>query len=116
MDERRAGERHRIWAPVEIVSPGGEPAIAVTYDASERGLLLLTRADVAVGAELVLTITVPDHEVHRARGRVVRVGRNDDDPEGLWPHRIAVCLDAPIPDFTAEIEPLSREHPLGEPK
>ncbi len=78
--------------------------------------MLLTRADVAVGVELVLTITVPDHEVHRARGRVVRVGRNDDDPEGLWPHRIAVSLDAPIPDFEAEVAPLSREHPLADRK
>jgi PilZ domain len=116
MDERRVGERHRIWAPVEIVSPGAEPAIAVTYDASDRGLLLLTRADVAIGAELVLTICLPDREAHRTRGRVVRVGRNDDDPEGLWPLRLAVCLDTPIPDFDAEIEPLSREHPLSQPK
>jgi hypothetical protein len=116
MDERRAGERHRIWAPVEIMSPGAEPAIAVTYDASDRGLLLLTRSDLTVGAEIALAISIPDREVHQARGRVVRIGRNDDDPDGLWPQRVAICLDAAIPDFEEELAPLSREHPLGDLK
>lgn len=111
--DQRQRERARVWLPIRLRSESGE-ALAVTYDASDKGVLMLTATPLPVGARVTLTFEVPGEHPKEwtAAGQVVRVAPNDDDPEGLWRHRIAVALDEPVEAFRAELEALARAHPL----
>jgi hypothetical protein len=111
-DERRERERPRVWLPVRVIVDDRE-LYAVTYDASDRGMLLLTAAPLDVGARVSLRVELPGDppKEHTAAGRVLRTGKNDRDPEGLWPHRAAIALDAPIPGLQEELERLARVYP-----
>jgi hypothetical protein len=46
---------------------------------------------------------------------VVRAGPNEQDPNGLWPHRLAVAFDQAVEGLGNEIEALARVHPLVAP-
>ncbi len=121
--EHRERERSRVWLPIRIRTEAGE-AVAVTYDASDKGVLLLAAVALEVGAELTLTFEVPGHagghpqapgdrpHERTARGRVVRAGPNHEDPHGHWPYRIAVALDEVVEALGPEIAALARAHPL----
>jgi hypothetical protein len=43
---------------------------------------------------------------------VVRVGPNVDDPDGLWPFRVAVALDEALEALEVELEGLARSNPV----
>lgn len=111
--EQRQRERSRVWLPIRLRSESGD-ALAVTYDASDQGVLMLTATALAVGARVTLTFEVPGDPPRErtATGQVVRAAPNNDDPEGLWRHRIAVALDEPVEAFRVELEALARAHPL----
>ena len=113
--EQRERERARVWLPVRLQSDGGE-ALAVTYDASAKGVLMLARVALPVGARVTLIFQVPgtgaETRERAASGRVVRAGPNHEDPEGLWPYRVAVQLDEAAEDLAAELDALARAHPL----
>lgn len=111
--EQRERERSRVWLPIRLRTDAGE-ALAVTYDASDRGVLMLSAEALEVGARVTLTFEVPgDPPTERtASGRVVRAGSNHEDPNGLWPHRIAVALDEAVEGLGADLEALARAHPL----
>ncbi len=115
--EQRERERARVWLPVRLRSEGGE-AFAVTYDASAKGVLMLGRVALPVGARVTLIFEVPAGQSllpkeRAASGRVVRAGPNHEDPEGLWPYRVAVQLDEAAEDLAAELAALARAHPLA---
>src|SRR5690606_13663333 len=89
--ERRSGHRYRLWLPV--YTDGLSGGVAITHDASATGMLLLSRSKPAVGAVLPLRFCLPpprgkDYEVSAT---VIRVRDNADDPQGLWPHQLAVA-------------------------
>ncbi len=120
MVEQRQRERARVWLPIRV-QWGGTPttaageSLAVTYDASDKGVLMLAARAIPVGTRVSLTFDLPE-DPPRARtgeGRVVRAGPNEDDPHGLWPFRIAVALDAPLEAFALELEALARSYPVG---
>lgn len=95
---------------VELRGPGGEPALAVSRDASKGGLLVLTGAPFEVGTKVSLTVSAPREGIaERALGGVVvRCEPNADDPQGLWRHCVAVQLDAPdegLEGWLDELEP-----------
>jgi hypothetical protein len=111
--EQRQRERARVWLPIRLRSADGD-ALGVTYDASEQGVLMLTASALAVGTRVSLTFEVPGAAPKElvASGQVVRAAPNLDDPDGLWPHRVAVVLDEPMAAFHAELEALALAHPL----
>ena len=111
--DQRQHERARVWLPIRLRAASGE-ALAVTYDASDQGVMMLTAATLAVGARVTLTFDVPGEPPRAltAAGQVVRAAPNLDDPNGLWPHRIAVALDEPVEAFHAELEALALAHPF----
>lgn len=111
--EQRGRERSRVWLPMRVRWDGGD-TVAVTYDASDRGVLMLTTLPLEVGVRVAVTFEVPG-EPPRPRighGRVVRCAPNTDDPHGLWPHRVAVSLDEAMEAFAAELVALAAVHPL----
>ncbi len=94
--ERRS-LRYTVWLPVRVdeLSEG----MAVGHDASERGMLMVTASTLELGATVTIEMELPTEADAKqtVHGRVVRVEPNLEDPEGMWPHRIAVEFDQPVP-------------------
>jgi len=115
-----------VWLPVHVrwiaAAPGQTPlppggTLAVTYDASDQGVLMLAARAIPVGTRVALTFDLPEDPPRErtGEGRVVRAGPNEDDPHGLWPFRVAVALDAPLEAFAVELARLARSHPSTRP-
>jgi hypothetical protein len=95
---RRTNERFEVWVPVKVDAL--REGIAVTHDASSRGVLMLTASTLDAGSPVEIALKLPDDPVpHRVSGRVVRIEENPEDPHGLWPHRMAIAFDEPQPDL-----------------
>lgn len=111
---RRDNSRYEVWIPVKIDAL--REGIAVTHDASSRGVLMLTASTLTEGSPVEISLKLPDEPVpRRVTGRVVRVEANAADPRGLWPHRMAVEFDEEVPDLEwvvgAEAKPERRKDP-----
>ncbi len=97
MDRRRA-ERLEKWLPVRL--DGDQPGLAVTHNANERGVLLVTAQTLEIGTEIVISVpTSEDGDELHLEGRVVRFSKNNEDPQGLWPHAVAIEFTRPYPAF-----------------
>jgi c-di-GMP-binding flagellar brake protein YcgR len=90
MTERRTARRYDLSLPVIIRASqtnktAGESRSGRTRDISTRGIYFTINQELAAGAELDITLTLPAEitrgtEVFvRAQGRVVRVERRSDD-------------------------------------
>ena len=96
---QRHSSRFTVWLPVRVKElPEG---MAITHNASGGGLLMVTATTIDVGSPVSITISVPpegspEKSVH---GRVVRVEPNSEDPDGMWPHKMAVEFDHPVPEL-----------------
>ncbi len=96
--DRRGLFRQRGWFSVRVASEDGE-STTVAQNVSESGLLLVSRRALAVGDSVVLSLHVdPANEPPwMLGGRVVRSHDNQADPGGLWPHKVAIAFDRPVP-------------------
>lgn len=113
MNERRITPRHQLWLPVKVDAL--REGLAVTHDASEKGLLMVTASRLDPGSAVTVVLKAPDGtETHHLSGRVVRVEANTDDPLGLWPHRMAVEFDQPEPKLEWLIASLATVSGKGE--
>ena len=103
--ERRSDTRYALWLPVRVDAL--KEGVAVSHNVSRRGLLMVTASTVEVGASITVTFRIPPDapEERTVLGRVIRVERNEVDPLGLWPHRMAIQFDEAVP----ELEPLLEE-------
>jgi hypothetical protein len=111
--ERREHGRIRIWFPVQVDAEDVGQQIGISYDVSRGGILISAAQRMEVGKEITVTLRLLpiDAPVEKVvRGRIVRMGRNDDDPDGIWPFRMAVEFAEPIPELEGylEVEPASR--------
>ena len=88
MTERRAARRYDLSLPVIIRIPVDKEIRTrngKTRDISTRGLYFTIDQDLAAGAELDITLTLPAEITRgtevlvRAQGKVVRVERRSDD-------------------------------------
>lgn len=106
MTERRASERYAVWVPVQFGLGERPPELAVSYDISDSGIRISVAKPLEVGSEITVTFKMmPDDTVERtARGRIVRVDRNTDDPYGLWPYRMAVAFEHPLPELESALK------------
>lgn len=86
-----------------------EEGMAVSHNVSGRGMLLVTATTLEVGAPVHIVVQFPPEgeQERTVTGRVVRVERNKDDPEGIWPHRIAVQFDEPVADIEKALASLA---------
>ncbi len=88
------------------VSTADEEGLAISFDASECGLLIGSAIHVEEGDTLSVTFRAPPDYAKEGRvveGKVVRVAPNEDDPGGLWPRRLAVEFEEPIADLESVI-------------
>jgi hypothetical protein len=115
--EQRQSERSHVWLAIRL-STGGGDAFAVTYDVSDRGVLILAPRTLSIGTQVTLTLEVPSSPPRTlvATGRVVHEEPNTADPEGLWPFRAGVALDEVMGEFRTVIEGLVRANPFASPR
>jgi hypothetical protein len=94
--ERREHRRRRFWLPVRV--DGLPTGFAVSHDASDNGLLLVCSGTPEIGSSVRVTLVIPPggSEEVSVPATVIRVAKNDEDPEGLWPHKMAVRFDEPV--------------------
>lgn len=78
-------------------------SLAMTHNVGAGGMLLASPTSLAPGQRVNVTFVVPpSSSEYSLEGRVVRVEENQEDPEGTWPHRIALEFD----EVVEELEPL----------
>jgi hypothetical protein len=93
--ERRSGQRFQLHLPLAI-HVDGKAVPGFTQDVSSRGLFLYTEAQLAEGAAVELTFTMPSEITLgesmrvRARGRVLRADSSQAGPRT----GVAVQLDS----------------------
>lgn len=110
--ESRAHPRYRVWLPVQLAADTLEASMAVSRDASEGGMFLSASEPLAVGMALQVTFTVLESGVprtHEARATILRMEPNQDDPHGLWPYRVALRFDTPMPGLAAALAEMQEE-------
>lgn len=106
-----------MWLPVQLGGDTLEGSLAVglgvSKDASEGGMFISSSEPLDVGAEVLLSFTVLDGEggsrTHTTPATIVRVAPNADDPEGLWPWRVAVRFAAPLAGLESALAEMQRE-------
>jgi len=105
MNERRERARHEVWFPVRIDAATIGEHIAVTRDVSSGGVLLSSRSSLEAGTKVTISFKVlPDDEVeHQVVAHIVRVEPNPEDPDGLWPLRVALAFDHPVPELESAL-------------
>ena len=79
--------------------------MAVAQDLSEGGVLLVSRRALPVdgSVDLCLYLNPSVEPPWMLGGRVVRILNNDADPHGLWPHKVAIEFNQPVPDLADSI-------------
>lgn len=109
--ERRKGSRHFLYLAAELVAQGATPRTAITKDISEVGLLLLTRANLALGEQVVVKIYLPGDQMDSidVPGKVVRLDELADEEKGIWRIKAAFAFDQAQPDVAREFEHLAAE-------
>jgi len=102
--QRRKHARYHIWFPVQVDAADLNGAMAVNHNIGAGGMLIALTAELKVGQRVAVTFRVPPsgEQEQRFEGRIARVEKNPEDPEGAWPFRIAVVFD----DVANELVPL----------
>ena len=101
-DERRRAARYPTVFPLEVDCGNRTGRVAVSINASTRGILFASRSSFDIGAEVAMRLLLTSDDVRTARGRVVRQDREPGN--GVWAHRTAVEFIESLPD----LEPLLR--------
>jgi c-di-GMP-binding flagellar brake protein YcgR len=102
--QRRRHGRYRIWFPVRLTSSEVD-GMAVNHNISAGGMMVVVSARMELGAQVKLTFRVPPSgQEQTLHGTVARVESNREDPEGLWPFRMAVAFDRVDPELIPVLE------------
>jgi hypothetical protein len=90
---------------VQFTAGGLKDHLAISRDVSSRGMQLSAATDLEPGSRVTISFRIlpDDEEMRFVEGKVVRVEENSDDPDGLWPLRIAVEFDEPVPDLEDQL-------------
>lgn len=102
---RRQHARYQVWFPVQL--HGGELAggMAINHNMGPGGMLVASSAELAAGTEVTCSFVVPTtKEQRQIKGHVIRVEKNAEDPDGMWPFRIALAFDTVADDLVPLLE------------
>jgi hypothetical protein len=102
--QRRDHLRHQLWFPVQI-DAGARPALAMTHNIGAGGMLIAMTQEMEADEPVVVTFRLPPTgREYSLRGHILRIEANPEDPEGAWPHRIAVAFDEVAPELLPYLE------------
>jgi hypothetical protein len=104
--EQRQHARYQIWFPVQVDGGDLENAMAINHNIGAGGMLIALSAELKTGTEVAVTFRLPpDGDVERRlQGQIVRIERNNDDPDGVWPYRMAIAFDQVAGDLVPFLE------------
>jgi hypothetical protein len=116
--DRRGDPRHLACFPAYVEAdassgsglpkPQGVPRSALIRDLSVSGALLLTRARLAVGDTIKLSLHLGEGREPRVTlARVVREERRPNEMVHPWTKSVAVQFEEPIPELEAEARTLA---------
>lgn len=110
-DERRTARRYEILFPMRIEGADEQPGLAVSRNISTGGLLMATATDLEPGGIVKIAFRVgeDDPREHHGEGHIVRVGSNEEDPQGLWPYMVAVQWEPPLDELIPVLERLGAD-------
>ena len=101
--ERRGDARHFACFPAHLETGEGVQRTALIRDLSVSGALLLTRAKLAIGDSVRLSLYLKEGmEPVFTKGRVVREERRSMDLAHPWTKAVAVQFEVPMPELEAE--------------
>lgn len=104
--DRRRAERHEVYFAAELLREGGDRArVAITRDASETGVLVLTRARLEVGQRLSLRVLLPGEAKHPRTLAATVIRREALSPAEIdfWKEKVAVRFDDPDPKLVQDM-------------
>ena len=103
--QRRQHGRYRIWFPVRVTGEGVD-GMAVNHNISAGGMLIALSARLEVDATVEVRFVVPTDAKgeHVLRGKVVRIDDNLEDPDGMYPYRMAVAFEDVEPSLIPLLE------------
>jgi hypothetical protein len=109
MAERRVGNRFHVIFLMRARGDGEAEWLGVSRNMSQSGALFVGSARPNVGEEVTLCFEggPVDRNQHIVKGTVVRFEPNAEDPNSLWPHRVAVEFEEPIPALEPLLESAS---------
>src|SRR6185437_7336028 len=107
-EDRRIDARHLACFPAYVEVVEGVQRSALIRDLSVSGALLLTRARLAIGDTVKLSLHLREGLPPRAiTARVVREEKRPSEMVHPWTKSIAVCFDEPIPELEEEAKALA---------
>ncbi|MGD8858734.1 MAG: PilZ domain-containing protein [Myxococcales bacterium] len=103
--QRRHHGRYRIWFPVRLEAEAVD-GMAVNHNISAGGMLVALSTKLSEGERVRVHFRMPpDSQArHAVEGKVVRIEGNPEDPDGMWPYRIAVAFDDVDPELVPFLE------------
>jgi hypothetical protein len=116
MKERRRYPRHVVWFPVHLDAGELGEGVAVSKNASTKGILVAAATDFSVGAPVRISFRVlpVDQTPRRIEGTIVRIVENTEDPRGPWPYKMAVEFDEPVEDLEQILRSAAGDEPPDE--
>ncbi len=106
--DRRGDPRHLACFPAHVETAQGVPRSALIRDLSVSGALLLTRAKLAIGDAVKLSLYVREGiEPFTTTARVVREEQRPGEMVHPWTKAVAVHFDAPIAELEDEARALA---------
>jgi hypothetical protein len=108
--DRRATKRQPVYLGVELVTSDGSVQSALTKNASDGGLLLLSRAKIAPDDRVELRVLEAGtgKVLVPVSGRVVRREELSEEESCIWTAKVAVALDEPFGDVYQKLEELGQ--------
>lgn len=113
MSDVREKQRFTVWFPMKVQAEN-EEAVAVSRNVSEKGILMASARNLEVGKPITVTFRLSAAEggERTVVGRIVRCEPNSEDPDGLWPYRVAVEFEEKIEDLETTLQKLSDKLPF----
>ncbi len=114
MTDSREKERFTVWFPMKIQPEEDTEAVAVSRNVSGKGVLMASARELETGKPIRVTFRLGGVEEpeRTVEGRIVRSEPNSDDPDGLWPYRVAVQFEEPLEDLEAVLRDLAGKQPF----
>jgi PilZ domain len=111
--DRRIDPRHLACFPAHLQAGEGPTRSALIRDLSVSGALLLTRAKLAIGDTVHLSLYFDeDMKAYPAVGTVVREERRAGALAHPWTKSVAVRFDRPLDDIEPQIKALADKQAL----
>lgn len=111
--DRRGDPRHLACFPAHLETDQGVQRNALIRDLSVSGALLLTRAKIALGDPVKLSLYLKEGEEPTiVSAKVVRHERRSIEVAHPWTKAVAVQFDTPLTDLEADVMELAERQAL----